>query len=222
MEQLEPVKALVAHHKLPNITWHIAMNNHASTRPKCYGGQLCESVSKCKTYNRVQTPGSASVVHCTLRLPNSFQPGDGIELVAQGTGTDDKDASEDACHTAFAMLLCGSPSQVVLRPAHWNIEVAALVNAVNALVHAEGQALPAHQRTARQNGMEGDAIGAAARDEAVADLLRSCLRSHGGRFDELERCTTSIDMMCEGLARGDTAAFCQFCLVSYSTHETAK
>ena len=61
MEQLEPVKALVAHHKLPNITWHIAMNNHASTRPKCYGGKLCESVSKCKTYNRVQTPGSASV-----------------------------------------------------------------------------------------------------------------------------------------------------------------
>ncbi len=183
MEQLEPVKALVAYHKLPSIMWHTAVNNHASTRPKIHGGKLCESVRKCKTYDHVQTPGSASVVQCTLRLPNSFQQGDGIELVARGTGTDEKNASEDACHTAFATLLILNMSQVVLREAHWNIEVPALVNAVNALLHAEGQALPVHQRTARQNGLEGDAMGFAARDVAVADLLRMCLRTHGGQFD---------------------------------------
>ena len=167
IEELERVKVLLAYHKLPKISWHTAVNNHASTRPKIHGGRLCESVRNCKTYNHAQTPGSASVVQCTLTLPNSFQAGDGIVLVAQGTGTDEQNASEDACHTAFAILLILNMSQVVLREAHWNIEVPALVNAVNALVHAEGQALPVHQRTARQNGMEGDAIGAAARDEAV-------------------------------------------------------
>jgi hypothetical protein len=201
MEQLEPVKALVAYHKLPSIMWHTAVNNHASTRPKIHGGKLCESVRKCKTYDHVQTPGSASVVQCTLRLPNSFQQADGIELVARGTGTDEKNASEDACHTAFAILLILNMSQVVLREAHWNIEVPALVNAVNALLHAEGQALPVHQRTARQNGLEGDAMGFAARDVAVADLLRMCLRSHGGQFDpaRISRDLLRREMVNQGL-----------------------
>jgi len=201
IEQLERVKVLLAYHKLPKISWHTAVNNHASTRPKIHGGKLCESVRKCKTYNHVQTPGSASVVQCTLTLPNSFQAGDGIVLVARGTGTDEQNASEDACHTAFAILLILNMSQVVLREAHWNIEVPALVNAVNTLLHAEGQALPVHQRTARQNGLEGDAMGFAARDVAVADLLRMCLRTHGGEVDpaRISRDLLRPEMVNQGL-----------------------
>ena len=183
IEDLQRVKVLLASHKLPKISWHTAMNNHASTRPKSHGGQLCESVTNCKTYNRAQTPGSASVVQCTLTLPNSFQAEDGIVVVAQGTGSDEPNASEDACHTAFAILLILNMSKVVLREKHWNIGLPALVHALNTLLHAEGQALPVHQRTARQNGVEGDAMGVAARDVAVAHLLRMCLRTHAGEVD---------------------------------------
>jgi hypothetical protein len=75
------------------------------------------------------------------------------------------------------------------------------VNAVNALLHAEGQALPVHQRTARQNGLEGDAMGFAARDVAVADLLRMCLRTHGGEFDpaRISRDLLRPEMVNQGL-----------------------
>ena len=71
----QPVKELIVRHKQPGISWHTVVNNHASSRPKCHGGPLWESVTKCKTFDHLETPGSASVVHCTFSLRDSFQPG---------------------------------------------------------------------------------------------------------------------------------------------------
>ena len=38
-------------------SWHLTLNNHASTRPKSYGGATVPSVKACKTFT---PPGSAS------------------------------------------------------------------------------------------------------------------------------------------------------------------
>ena len=42
-----------------HIAWHMTLNNHASQRPKEYGGPLVHAITKCKTYTPVE-PGFAS------------------------------------------------------------------------------------------------------------------------------------------------------------------
>ena len=110
------------HHKG---SWHTTLNNHASTRPKEYGGPLVHSVTSCKMFT---ASGSASDNWvCVLHLPNSFEPNDGIELHVEGQGKTNAEASDSACRRAMAQLLSQQPSQVILRPRHWTISLAQLL-----------------------------------------------------------------------------------------------
>ena len=172
-------------------TWHITLNNHASTRPKMYGGQLVPSVSQCKTFEHIApgsasaaAPGSASAAwRCSLDLPNSFTPTDGQRLQTEGYGITKDEASELACRRAVALLLMMEPSQVVLRPAHWRISPSALLENLpgTQTVH---QALPVHVAPrSLQAGVEAGRLTAAEVNDRVAALLRWCLTAHGGSFD---------------------------------------
>ena len=149
MHQVE--EYLAEHHKG---TWHITLNNHASTRPKIYGGALVPVVSHCKTFEHI-APGSASAAwRCSLDLPNSFTPTDGRRLQTEGYGTTKDEASELACRRAVAFLLMMDPSQVVLRPAHWRISPAALLEGLP-FTHTVHQALPVHvPRRSLEAGVE--------------------------------------------------------------------
>ena len=142
------VEQLIKSRKHERISSHFVLNNHASTRPRSHGGPLCESVTKCKTFERM--PGSASVWRCILRLPNSFHPTDGLEVLTEGVDADQSRASEQACVKAFAILLCLDPSQVLLRPKHWMISIDELVAEVNGILHRdrEDQALPVQTMSA--------------------------------------------------------------------------
>ena len=61
------VEAYLQQHRLQHTSWHIVLNNHASTRPKTHGGQIVPSITACKTYS---APGPANAVWaCTLDMP---------------------------------------------------------------------------------------------------------------------------------------------------------
>ena len=172
-------------------SWHTTLNNHASTRPKIYGGALVPGVSHCKTFEHI-APGSASAAapgsasakwRCSLDLPNSFTPTDGRRLQTEGYATTKDEASELACRRAVALLLMMEPSQVVLRPAHWRISPSALLEGLP-YTHTVHQALPVHVAPrSRQAGVETGRLTAAEVNDRVAALLRRCLTAHGGSFD---------------------------------------
>ena len=172
-------------------SWHTTLNNHASTRPKMYGGPLVPSVSRCKTFEHIApgsasaaAPGSASAAwRCSLDLPNSFTPTDGRRLQTEGYATTKDEASELACRRAVALLLMMEPSQVVLRPAHWRISPSALLEGLPC-THTVHQALPVHVAPrSLQAGVEAGRLTAAEVNDRVAALLRRCLTAHGGSFD---------------------------------------
>ena len=172
-------------------SWHTTLNNHASTRPKMYGGPLVPSVSRCKTFEHIApgsasaaAPGSASAAwRCSLDLPNSFTPTDGRRLQTEGYATTKDEASELACRRAVALLLMMEPSQVVLRPAHWRISPSALLEGLP-FTHTAHQALPVHVAPrSLQAGVEAGRLTAAEVNDRVAALLRWCLTAHGGSFD---------------------------------------
>ena len=110
-ERLQAVEVYITeHHKG---SWHTTLNNHASTRPKAYGGPLVNAVTACKSYSQsLAAPGGACKL-CLLDFPNSFAPSDGRRLQAQGSGKSENEASENACRQAVAKLLLMEPSQVV-------------------------------------------------------------------------------------------------------------
>ena len=160
-------------------SWHTTLNNHASTRPKEYGGALVQSVQKCKTFTPA-APGSASAPwRCSLDLPNSFSPGDGRRVQVEAEGNTKEEASEKACRLAMARLLVADSSQVILRPKHWNVSPDALLAQMPGNGEAR-QALPAATRKRSQaSGSEGATLGPAERDARVADVVRDCLRLYG-------------------------------------------
>ena len=49
----------IQQYHVAGISWHTTLNNHASTRPKAYGGKPVHSVTACKEFE--QSPGSAPV-----------------------------------------------------------------------------------------------------------------------------------------------------------------
>ena len=55
-----------------HISWHTILNNHASTRPKAYGGPVVRSSTNCKTFTRL----GSSTWRCELDMANSFAAGD--------------------------------------------------------------------------------------------------------------------------------------------------
>ena len=183
------VEEYLAKHHLGS--WHTTLNNHASTRPKIYGGPLVPAVSRCKTFEHIApgsasaaAPGSASAAwRCSLDLPNSFTPTDGRRLQTEGYATTKNEASELACRRAVALLLMMEPSQVVLRPAHWRISPSALLEGLPC-THTVHQALPVHVAPrSLQAGVEAGRLTAAEVNDRVAALLRWCLTAHGGSFD---------------------------------------
>ena len=179
----EAVASYLAEHHQAHISWHITLNNHASTRSRAHGEPLVKAVTDCKTYTHV-APGSASAAwQCSLNLPNSFNANDGIRLQTEGYGCTQNTASEDACRQAVIYLLMTNPSQVILQPKHWNISPSALLEGLpgTETVH---QALPVHvPARSREAGVEAQTLSAAQVDERVADILRRCLYAHGGEFD---------------------------------------
>ena len=132
-------------------SWHWTLNHHASTRPKKYGGPLVKAVTACKTYTEA-APGRW---HCTVDLPNSFSPGDGWQLLAEGEGGTQNEASEHTCRRALAVLFMRNPSQVVVRPNQWKVLPDALLANLPG-IHGVHQALPVHiPMRSQASGAEG-------------------------------------------------------------------
>ena len=129
-------------------------------------------------------PGSASANwHCSLDLPNSFAPGDGLRLQAEGFGQSKEEAGELACRQAVARLLVENPSEVVLRPKHWNISPTDLLAGMPG-ADAPHQALPVHvPARSREAGADAQVLSAAEVDDRVAEILRQCLTTHDSSFD---------------------------------------
>ena len=121
------------------ISWHCTLNNHASQRPQEFGGPLVPALSACKSYEEVAAAG-ATVWRCSLTLPNSFAPNDGLRLYAEGVAHKQAEADERACRHASALLLSMNPVQVVLRPKHWNVQPEELLAHIRAAVGASASA----------------------------------------------------------------------------------
>ena len=150
-----------------------------------YRGPLVRGVTHCKEFT---PPGSASSVwRCVLTLPNSFAPGDGLQLVTEGEGATKDAASEHACRLAFSRLLMASPENVVLHPHQWTVLPNELLAHMPGLVESH-QALPVHVNPRREK-LATEAASERTVDppdvwaSRVADLLREVLRKHGGCFD---------------------------------------
>ena len=185
-------------------SWHTTLNNHASTRPKTYGGRLVQSVRECKTFT---PPGSArNAWRCVLDLPNSFEPGDGLRLVTEVEAATKEAADEEACRLAFSRLLMERPGQVVLRPAHWKVSLDELMAKIS-LPGGPHQALPVHvnarrAQLAREAASERYTDTQAVWESRVADLLRQILRRHGGSFRP-----SQISHKLMGLAPGEETTY---------------
>ena len=173
-------------------SWHSALNNHASTRPKKYGGPTVPSVQNCKTFTE---PGAASTTwQCVLDLPNSFTKNDGIRLRVSCEASTKAQVDEDVCRLAFTYLLMESPEQVILRPSHWNVSIEDLLKHIPDYISLfcvpPHQALPVHVNASRTR-MDGEAAGerlSLVWEGRVVELLRDILRCHGGSFDPSHIC----------------------------------
>ena len=170
------------------VSWHLVLNNHASTRPEVLGGPLVPAVTDCKTYQKIEAGSATSFWRCILQLPNSFQPNDGRRLESVGEGHTKEDASEDACRKAFAKLLYAEPSNVVLRPKHWKIAPDEVVASLPRSRRSH-QALPVHISARQENaGAQAAVLSRSERDAHVTDLIRLCLNTHEGEFDPSTIC----------------------------------
>ena len=176
------VEAYLTEHHNEKISWHLVLNNHASTRPKIYGGPLVRAVTDCKEFK--ESPAEGGVRHqCTLTLPNSFAPEDGRRLEVTGEGRSKDAASELACLRAVVSLMSECPGEFVLHPCHWDVPTYDLLANLPKADPASGghQALPVHTPARLQGaGEEADTPGAEAR---LVELVRRCLNAHGGKFD---------------------------------------
>ena len=88
-------------------SWHIVLNNRASTRPMTHGGNTVEPITARSVFS---APGPAKAVwRRTLTLPRSFAKGDDRRVGVQGEGISNDDASELACLKAVAALITAPP-----------------------------------------------------------------------------------------------------------------
>ena len=136
---LEDLEAYLEQHRVRHISWHIRLNNHASTRPKAYGGPVVPAITNCTTFTRL----GSSTWRCELDMAYSFAAGDGIRLqeVAEASAKDE--AHDLVCRKALARLLLTHPSQVLLRPSHWAVTPPELLAGMPG-VEPGHQALPVH------------------------------------------------------------------------------
>ncbi len=162
---LEAVENYLSEHRSPQISWHIILNNHASTRPDKCGGKLCSSITKCKTF--VETAPGGSWI-CRLDVPNSFAPGDGLRLRADVVARTRVEAGELACRRAMAQLLVQNPSKVLLRLKHWTVPPDELLVGMTEVLPA----LPLHVRVrAGKTGPESTSLAEEENDKGVANGL---------------------------------------------------
>ena len=167
--------------------WYNTLNNHASTRPKLHGGPVVPSVRACRSFSQNTAAPDGADTLCILDMPNSFASSDGRRLQAQGSGNNEKKASENACRQAVAMLLLAGPSNVVLRPAHWKISSGELLEGLPG-VDTVHQALPVHvparaAAIAAASGADAATMTPTEVEDSVSEIIRECLRAHGGAFD---------------------------------------
>ena len=103
---------------------HLTWNNHASTRPKAYGGSLVRAVTEWKTYERI-APGSANALwRCAMDLRNNFAPNDGLQLQN--------------------LVRLPHKGRGVVRPKHWNISINDLLAGMPGTDIVVHHALPVH------------------------------------------------------------------------------
>ena len=57
---------ITTHHKGP---WYHTLNNHASTRPKKYGGPIVPSVRECMSFSQSTAAANSPDTLCTLEMP---------------------------------------------------------------------------------------------------------------------------------------------------------
>jgi len=177
---LEDVEAYLEQHRVPHISWHLILNNHASTRPQAYGGKVVPAITKCKTFTQM----GSGTWRCDLDMANSFAPGDGIRLQDVAEASSKSEAGDLVCRKALARLFLADPSQVVLRPGHWTVSPSELLAAMPG-VKPGHQALPVHVpiRLREANSAQAEGLSPQEIDEKVAEILRLCLDTHGGQFN---------------------------------------
>ena len=125
---------------------------------------------------------------CRIVLPNSYAPGDGRAVAAAARAPTKGEADEEACLAVFAFLRAdraGLP-HVLLRPAHWNVSIEALLEDIGRIAEPRlrYQPLAVNQRAAASGAMAAGGLQNVpeANLERAADAIRLCLRAHGGEF----------------------------------------
>ena len=174
--------------KQRHISWRTVLNNHTSARPNAYGGgKLCDSVEACKTFDTF-----GSMHSCRIILPNSYAPEDGKVVEVESIAPEKHEAEEDAECATFAVLCSDSAhlSDVIFRPAHWNVPIDDLIYDIARIIEDPlsrlwRQPLAAHQGAAASGAMVAGGLQnvPVANLEQAADLIRLCLRAHDGCFD---------------------------------------
>ena len=112
-----------------------------------------------------------------------------VQRVLQAATHTNNEAAENVCLAVLARLFAGGLSNVVLCPEHWNVPIEVLHGFLRRIVDPSAtthQPLAVHQR--------GDVPGPTGRPtelipanlERAAELVRVCLRSHGGSFNPQE------------------------------------
>ena len=185
MVDFDQAKTFLKDHRVKSVTWHFVLNNTTSTRPKALGGKVVQSLNDHKHFESHGAGFATPMTRCALRLPNSFAADDGKVLEVIGFGATRDEASEDACCGAMVKLLCAEPSNVVLRPAHWNIAISELLKRFLAIT-GQGQADTEHQPLAvpiRRAVPTDETLTADQKKQAVEEVIRRCLETHGGAFD---------------------------------------
>ena len=180
---LASVQQVLRDAKVDHIGWHTVLNNHASTRPKAHGGPLCVSLKACTEFEP-----RGSMVLCRIVLPNSYESDDGKMVTAEAIATEKQAADDDACFAIFATLCADSDGlrKVVFRPAHWKVSIDALVQEIGRIVEPSAihQPLAVQQRAPASGGVVAGTLRDTPPENLAraSDLIRLCLRAHGGSF----------------------------------------
>ena len=97
MAKFDVLKTFLKEQHIASVKGHHVLNNTTSTRPKSHGGPVVPSISKRKQYEQCGAGFATPMQRCVLRLPHSFNAGDGKVVEIVGIGRTQKEASEEAC-----------------------------------------------------------------------------------------------------------------------------
>ena len=149
MNEAKRLATMLDGYKVSNMSWHLILNNTTSTRPKKCGGPTISSLKDCTSFHNVgdlkaspqALPGLDEYPEAwwcgALKLPNSFEMGDGRILRVTAAAMKRPDADEKVCLLAFTHLLLRGPTLVLLRPTHWRVDVTSIRQAAAAISGAQ-------------------------------------------------------------------------------------